>query len=76
MNHRPYNPVNPPSTRSSLGAAAAGVATDRQQQRRVYAEVPPRVEYQITPLGSSLRPTLESLAGWMRTHGQTLAAGE
>ncbi|BAL96420.1 hypothetical protein RGE_30810 [Rubrivivax gelatinosus IL144] len=34
------------------------------------------MEYQITPLGSSLRPTLESLAGWMRTHGQTLAAGE
>ncbi|MBG6078320.1 winged helix-turn-helix transcriptional regulator [Rubrivivax gelatinosus] len=45
-------------------------------QRRVYAEVPPRVEYQITALGSSLRPTLDSLAGWMRTHGQTLAAGE
>lgn len=40
--------------------------------RQVYAEVPPRVEYQITPLGRSLRPTLDSLAGWMRAHGRLL----
>ncbi|WP_323664377.1 helix-turn-helix domain-containing protein [Pectobacterium carotovorum] len=41
-------------------------------KRKVYAEVPPRVEYQITPLGKSLQPTLDSLADWMRTHGKTL----
>ncbi|MBU4681692.1 helix-turn-helix transcriptional regulator [Cedecea davisae] len=33
--------------------------------RQVFAEVPPRVEYQITALGKSLRPTLDSLAEWM-----------
>lgn len=36
--------------------------------RRVFAEVPPRVEYQITALGKSLRPTLDSLADWMNAH--------
>jgi DNA-binding HxlR family transcriptional regulator len=41
-------------------------------QRKVFAEVPPRVEYRITALGSSLRPTLDSLAGWMRSHGHRL----
>jgi len=45
-------------------------------QRRVYAEVPPRVEYQVTALGRSLRPTLDSLAAWMRTHGGELANGD
>lgn len=45
-------------------------------QRRIYAEVPPRVEYQITTLGSSLRPTLDSLAGWMQTYGKSLAADD
>lgn len=36
--------------------------------REVYAEVPPRVEYEITPLGKTLKPTLDSLADWMRTY--------
>ncbi|MBD1590007.1 winged helix-turn-helix transcriptional regulator [Pseudomonas typographi] len=44
-------------------------------RRKVYAEVPPRVEYQVTELGRSLRPTLDSLASWMRSHGQGLAEG-
>ena len=44
--------------------------------RQVFAEVPPRVEYQITALGQSLRPTLDSLAGWMRTHGKELAGDD
>ena len=40
--------------------------------RKVYAEVPPRVEYQITELGKSLRPTLDSLAEWMITNASSI----
>ena len=32
--------------------------------REVFAEVPPRVEYSLTPLGESLRPVLDALAAW------------
>ena len=32
--------------------------------RKVYAEVPPRVEYSLTPRGLSLIPYLEGLVGW------------
>lgn len=32
--------------------------------RRVYAEVPPRVEYSLTATGRSLRPVLTALAQW------------
>jgi DNA-binding HxlR family transcriptional regulator len=42
-------------------------------RRTIYAEVPPRVEYEITELGKTLRSTLDSLAGWMRSHGERLA---
>ncbi len=38
-------------------------------KRAVYPEMPPRVEYEITMLGKTLKPTLDSLAGWMTTHG-------
>ena len=33
-------------------------------QRIVYAEVPPRVEYEMTEKGNSLRPILKSLSDW------------
>lgn len=32
--------------------------------RKVYAEVPPKVEYSLTALGQSLRPILDSMQNW------------
>lgn len=32
--------------------------------RKVFAEVPPRVEYSLTELGRSLKPILDALQNW------------
>ena len=32
--------------------------------REVFAEVPPRVEYSLTPLGQSLKHVIEALRDW------------
>ncbi len=32
--------------------------------RRIYPEVPPRVQYRVTPLGKKLRPLLREMCGW------------
>ncbi|QXJ19691.1 helix-turn-helix transcriptional regulator [Actinomadura graeca] len=36
--------------------------------RTVFAEVPPRVEYELTPTGKSLIPPALTLAGWAMEH--------
>lgn len=33
-------------------------------KRKVYAEVPPRVEYSLSPLGQTLDPLLNEMAKW------------
>jgi DNA-binding HxlR family transcriptional regulator len=33
-------------------------------RRTVYPEVPPRVEYQLTPFGETLRPVIDALWTW------------
>ena len=37
-------------------------------ERRVYPEVPPRVEYQLTSLGVSLQQTVSRLCDWAMAH--------
>jgi DNA-binding HxlR family transcriptional regulator len=43
--------------------------------RRIYPEVPPRVEYSLTHLGNTLVPVLQQLENWAREHsGELLSA--
>ena len=37
---------------------------DGMIDREIYPEIPPRVEYSLTPLSKSLLPVLEHMAGW------------
>ncbi len=33
-------------------------------ERKIYAEIPPRVEYSLTPLGNTLLPILTTMKDW------------
>jgi DNA-binding HxlR family transcriptional regulator len=37
--------------------------------RTIHAEVPPRVEYQLTPLGKTLRPVIDAMYSWGKQRG-------
>ena len=58
--------------RKALQGISAHTLTHRLKQfesnglvtRTAYAETPPRVVYELTPLGESLRPVLEAMRVW------------
>jgi DNA-binding HxlR family transcriptional regulator len=43
-------------------------------ERTVYAEVPPRVEYRLTPLGKTLLPVLQAMYAWGQQTREAAAA--
>ena len=44
--------------------------------RKVYAEVPPRVDYTLTEVGYSLKPVLDSMIKWGTSYKVKLASDE
>ncbi|MEV4567616.1 winged helix-turn-helix transcriptional regulator [Nonomuraea sp. NPDC049419] len=41
-------------------------------RRQAYAEAPPRVEYELTPLGATLIEPIHVLTEWAREHGDAV----
>jgi DNA-binding HxlR family transcriptional regulator len=42
--------------------------------RTVFPVVPPRVDYELTPLGSTLLDTIQTLVAWAGEHGNEIVA--
>jgi DNA-binding HxlR family transcriptional regulator len=59
----------PEITEKMLSLQLKTLEKDGLVSRRVFAEVPPRVEYTLTKEGRSLTPALEALAAWGRRKG-------
>lgn len=66
--------------KKSIGHVSQKVLTFQLRQmeesglldRKVYAEVPPRVEYTLTEVGYSLKPVLDSMWAWGEAYKERL----
>ncbi|QKG27468.1 winged helix-turn-helix transcriptional regulator [Actinomadura verrucosospora] len=58
----------PGVTEKVLAAQLRELEADAIVHREVFDEVPPRVEYSLTPLGASLNEALAPLGKWGREH--------
>lgn len=55
-----------------LSSTLSVLEADGLVSRTVYAEVPPRVEYALTPTGESLVPLILQLTEWAQSHMQSI----
>ncbi|RYG70413.1 transcriptional regulator [bacterium] len=55
----------PPISERMLSLTLRNLERDGLVTREVFAEVPPRVEYQLTSMGKSLLPALQGLVDWV-----------
>ena len=70
--------------KKSIGHVSQKVLTSQLRQmeqsgfvsRKVYAEVPPRVEYTLTDLGYSLQPIMDAMWSWGENYKKKLSAEE
>ncbi|HQV39802.1 MAG: helix-turn-helix transcriptional regulator [Flavobacteriales bacterium] len=60
----------PGITEKMLSLQLRQLEKDGFVSRKVHAEVPPRVEYSLTPHGRTLLPLLEEIAKWGRMMGK------
>jgi DNA-binding HxlR family transcriptional regulator len=51
-----------------LSATLQALARDGLISRQAYAEVPPRVEYRLTPLGRTLLEPIDAIRRWAEAH--------
>ena len=56
----------PDITDKMLSIQLKALEEDGLVSRKVYAQVPPKVEYELTEEGTSLIPIVEAIAGWGR----------
>jgi DNA-binding HxlR family transcriptional regulator len=55
-----------------LTVTLRNLEADGLVSRKAFAEIPPRVEYELTPLGESLVPLLKQLVTWADTNMGTI----
>lgn len=54
----------PDVSQKMLTVTLRALESHRLVTRKIYPEVPPRVEYRLTDTGKSLMPHIEALIGW------------
>ena len=63
-----------PISEKVLTQTLRAMERDGLVERTVHAQVPPRVEYTLTPLGASLARPLRALGEWSLAHGDEVEA--
>ena len=59
-------------THKTLTQQLREMEADGIVNRKVYPQIPPKVEYSLTSLGKTLKPVLAAMHNWAECHGRAL----
>jgi DNA-binding HxlR family transcriptional regulator len=60
--------IHPKLTQKMLTQQLRDLERDGLLNRKVYPQIPPKVEYTLTPIGEKLQPLLTSMCSWGRDY--------
>lgn len=58
----------PEATQKMITQQLREMERDGIVERKVFAQIPPKVEYSLTPYGQTLRPVMKELCQWGTRH--------
>jgi DNA-binding HxlR family transcriptional regulator len=68
MRYKELNAAIPDISQKMLSGTLKRLEADKLIRRKMYSEIPPRVEYSLTPTGKKLMPAVEMMVAWALEH--------
>ena len=68
MRYKDFTSTMPDISQKMLSLTLKHLEEDHLISRKVYPEIPPRVEYRLTETGKNLMPALQMMIQWAQTH--------
>jgi len=68
MRYKDLKNALPDISQKMLSCTLKRLEEDRLINRKMYPEIPPRVEYSLTKTGKELMPALQMMIDWAQTH--------
>lgn len=68
MRYKELNASIPDISQKMLSGTLKRLEADKLINRKMYGEIPPRVEYSLTPTGQKLMPAVEMMVVWALQH--------
>jgi DNA-binding HxlR family transcriptional regulator len=62
----------PDISQKMLSSKLKRLEEDQLLTRKMYAEIPPKVEYTLTEMGKELIPSVQLMINWAQTHFEVI----
>ncbi|MCY1719550.1 helix-turn-helix domain-containing protein [Prolixibacteraceae bacterium Z1-6] len=74
MRYKELNAAIPDISQKMLSSTLKRLEEDKLINRKMYAEIPPRVEYSLTKTGKEFMPAVDMMVNWALEHFEEIVS--